>query len=243
MKAACRSMVHIKLSGVLLVVSTLILSGCGSDEKKATPAPSASRATSTPPPVYSAAQVDKGLLAPDEIASGIKEIRTVADVLKGGGVPICSLSATQLQGKAQVTSRQFTNRASAKDEVKYTQALARYATSAFEALKKKARSCPPKQRVAPKKVRENFTVYAHDDTWTVSEGKLLEWEHLRGKERQEYSASTTKYNIFHVLYDYAVRGNLIVATMYYERTEPKKSGEAVEKRATEVLTKQLRKIG
>jgi hypothetical protein len=46
-----------------------------------------------------------------------------------------------------------------------------------------------------------------------------------------------------VLYDYALRGNLIVATMYYERTEPRQSGDPVVKRATEVLTKQLRRLG
>ncbi|MFB4312775.1 hypothetical protein [Actinomadura sp. 21ATH] len=236
-----------KLSGALLLISALVLTGCGSSDGKSAPKPSASTPTSKPPPTYTAAQVERGLLAPAEIGSGVEQIRTVADVLKNGGVPICSLSAGKLDGSPQVTSRQFSNKADAKDEVKYTQVIARYdtpsnATAAFEALKTKAESCPPKQHVAPRKVRENFTVYAHDDTWKLNEDRILDWRRIRGTEQQKYSASTTKYNIFHVFYDYAVQGNLIVATMYYERTEPKKSGDPIAKRATEVLTRQLQRF-
>lgn len=248
MKAAGRGTAHIRFPVALLSISALMLTGCGGDEKKSPPSPSAHPVTSTPPPIYTEAQIEKGLLTSSEVGPGIEQIRTVAKVLKDGGVPICSLSAAQLPGKAQITSRQFNSKETGKNDVQYTQVFARYdspstANSAFEALKKKARSCPPKQRVAAKKIRANFTLYAHNDTWRVNEDKVLEWNRLRGIERQEYSSSTTKYNVLHVLYDYTVRGNLVVATMYSQRAEPKKSGGPVEKQATEVLTKQLRKIG
>jgi hypothetical protein len=240
----------LRLPAVALTVSALAMTGCGGgDEPKASPRPSkAAPSTSAPPPLYTAEQVKRGLLAPGEIGSGIREIRTVADVLKDGSAPICSLTATGLEGDPQITTRQFTSRASGKDEVKYTSVLARYdtaeaATASYEALKKKARACPAKRRVPAKKIREDFTLYAHDDTWKVSEDTLAGWNRLRGTEQQEYSSSTTEYNIFHVMYDYAARGNLVLATMYYERTEPKQSGEPVAERATGVLTKQLRKIG
>ncbi|MFC5749480.1 hypothetical protein [Actinomadura rugatobispora] len=240
----------LRLPAVMLTVSALAMTGCGGgDEPKAPPRPSqAAPSTSAPPPVYTAEQVKRGLIGPGDIGSGIREIRTVADVLKDGGAPICSLTATRLQGDPQITTRQFSSRASGKNEVKYTQVLARYATAqaaagSYEDLKKKARSCPAKRRVAAKKIREDFTLYAHNDTWKVSEDTLAGWNRLRGTERQEYSASNTEYNIFHVMYDYAARGNLVVATMYYERTEPGKESGPIAERASGVLTKQLRKIG
>jgi hypothetical protein len=140
---------RLKVPGVFLTISALALAGCGGDGEKKTDSPpgAAAPSTSAPPPIYTADQIEKGLLTPKEIGSGIQEIGTVADVLKDGSAPTCSLTATKVQGKPQITTRQFSSRASGKDEVKYTQVLARYdtvdaAAGSYEALKKKVRSCP-----------------------------------------------------------------------------------------------------
>ena len=49
--------------------------------------------------------------------------------------------------------------------------------------------------------------------------------------------------MFYVVYDYAQRGNVVFSSVYWERVRPKVSGDRVAKRATELLTKQLEKIG
>ncbi|MFI0353464.1 hypothetical protein [Actinomadura sp. 9N407] len=155
MKAISHGRSRIRSYSVLLAVSVLTLASCGGDENKAVPSQSAAP-TPAPPPTYTEKQVEKGLLTPGEISPKVKEISTVAEVLKNGGVPICSLAAAKLPGNAHITSRQFNSKESGKGDIQYTQVLALYDTpptamAAFEALKKKANSCPPKQNVPPKK--------------------------------------------------------------------------------------------
>jgi len=54
---------------------------------------------------------------------------------------------------------------------------------------------------------------------------------------------TSKYNVFYDVYDYAVRGNVEVSSLYWERVKPTAPGDQIAKKATAVLTKQLQKIG
>ncbi|MGI5167478.1 hypothetical protein ACQEU3_24325 [Spirillospora sp. CA-253888] len=238
---------------LLIPLTAMTLSGCSGEKKKppAPPATSAKQPTSSspsPPPTFTSTQTRKNLILPKEVGPGMQEIKVVANALQGRKIPICSLATAEISGKPEIITRQLSNKAGPQKEVKYTQVVARYgeaseAQTAYTNLRKRVVSCPPKQHVKPKKIRENFTLFAHDDTWKTREEKISEWEHVRGIERQEYSSSTSKYNILHVMYDYAVRGNLLIATLYYERTGPGKSGAPIEQRATEVLTKQLQKIG
>lgn len=222
----------------------------GGDEKKAAQTtPPARPAAPTPPPIFSAGQVAAAALDPQEVGPKQRKVALAANFLKDRKAPMCSLSTLELTGEPQFVAHQFGNKATNPvDRIEYFQLLARYpdagtASAAFTALQKKAKSCPAKRHVPPRKVRENFTTFAHDDTWRVAEDRLNGWTHLRGSERQLFAASSTKGNIIFFVYDYAVRGNLIVSTLYYERTEKKTDAQPVAERATTILSKQLEKLG
>ncbi|MEW2352582.1 hypothetical protein [Spirillospora sp. NPDC029432] len=235
-------------AAALLLVATL-LTGCGGDDGQKKTAPKTPAANSTsPPPTFTFENLRAALLPAKEVGADQREIPVALESLKERGIPMCSLSSIQLTGDPETMNRQFTNPAKGKDEVKYAQSIARFkspaeASKAYAKVQQKARSCPAKQSVPQKRIRTNYVLLAHDDTWKVSEGSLVGWTHLRGTEKHVEPPSQTKYNVYHFMYDYALRGNIIVSSLYWERTEPKKSGEPVAKRATEVLTKQLRKIG
>lgn len=117
------------------------------------------------------------------------------------------------------------------------------AIKVFKELRKKAYSCPPKQHIRPKQIRKNFTLFAHDDTWTLSANKISGWGHFRGFEKHIEPPSQTKFNVYYLMYDYAQRNNIVISTIYWERTDPGKSGNSIAKRATSILIKQLQKIG
>ncbi|WP_433327903.1 hypothetical protein [Spirillospora sp. CA-294931] len=235
----------------MLAAAPLVLAAAGcSDDKKsaASTTPPATSSSATPPPNYSMEQVKAGLIAAKDIRPDVREIDVALRELKDGRVPVCSLSGFKLPTDPETTERQFANSTKGPKQYVHAQLIARYqeakdASSDFEILKKKAKACPSKQKVAPKKVGENRTAYAHDDTWRVEEGVQEGWGHLRGIEQQTIDRASSKYNVYHFTYDYALRGNLLVTTLSIERTEPKESGAPITKRATEVLVKQLKKFG
>lgn len=234
---------------VALLIGGIALTGCSDDQGKATgPAPSTPGTATTPPPNYSSAHIRANLISPDEVTKRMREIRVVLEGLKDGKAPSCSLSGVRLPDDPEITTRQFTRQANPRDEVRYAQLIARYpdsrgAAAAFQSLQKKARSCPAKRSVPPKRIDKDTFVFAHDDTWKVQEDSVAGWRHLRGHERQVVPPSQTRYNVFFIMYDYAVRGNVVLSTLYMERTEPGKSGDPTAKRATDVLTRQLQKFG
>ncbi|MFI0451091.1 hypothetical protein [Actinomadura sp. 6N118] len=228
----------------------MLLASCGGEDKQSRPSatPTQSAPAVAPPPNLSTQQVKAGLLSSREVGSEIKQTGIAVEAIQKKQAPMCSLSGIKLPGQPETTIRQFSNPATGKGEVKYAQLIARYqdapgAANAYAALQKAARACPSKQHVPPKKVNANFTLFAHDDTWRVSEDSLAGWTHLRGFERQKYSASASKENIFYFTYDYAVRGNLVITTLYWERTSPSKPSDPISKRAAELLDKQLKKLG
>lgn len=234
---------------LLALACTLTLISCSDKKDKAAPpTPSRSTSASTLPPSYSSAQIKGGLLSSREIGSDVREIKVAVEALKDRRAPMCSLSDVTLPGKPEIITRQFTNRAKVRGEIKYAQLVARYdspndATGAFGSLRDKARSCPSRKRIPAKKIRENFTLFSHDDTWKTNERPVEGWTHLRGLEKQEFARSLSKFNIFHYMYDYAVQGNVVIATLYWERAEPGQPESPISERATELLTKQLRKFG
>jgi hypothetical protein len=249
-------MIATKGNAALAVLVALgALTGCGGDDKpeSATPTTSAPAApapnTTTPPPIYSAAQLKTRLLTAREVGSGQREIRIAADFLNRRRIPMCSLTELKPSGNPQLTTREFRNKTNRPgDEIGYYQLIARYdspedAGRAYSELRKKAKACPAKRRVPAKRVRANFTSLAHDDTWKVTEDTVAGWKHVRGYERREFSASATKANIFFFMYDYAVRGNVVLTSLYTERRDPGEPGEPVAKNATKTLTKQLEKLG
>ncbi|MEV5568553.1 hypothetical protein AB0L06_00770 [Spirillospora sp. NPDC052269] len=234
----------------MTVVTALALTGCGgSGKKKAEPTPSAPSTTpSSPPPVYSADQVKAALLAPADIKKGIHEIKVVLDPLKFDKVPICSLTGFKMPGSPQLTTRQFINDTLGADQFQYAQLIARYddaasANSAYSALSGAAGKCPKRHHVPPKKVTENFTIFSHNDTWKVTDSAVQSWAHLQGTEQQVYPPDATKFNVYNVFYDYASRGNVVIATMYAQRTAPKASAAPIAQQASTVIQKQLGKFG
>ncbi|WP_182705486.1 hypothetical protein [Thermomonospora cellulosilytica] len=238
-----------RLIAVTLAAIAGITSCSGSDERPRTrQAPTTSPSPSAPPR-YTAEHVRARLLTPEEVGKEIFSAPVEFLPFKSKKAPSCSLSEVKLPGDPELIFRQFANRTRrAADEVRYAQLIARFpspagAAEAYTTLRQKARSCPAKQHVPPRRVRKNFTLFPHDDTWRVNEDSLMGWQHLRGLERQVIPRNYTKYNVLHYMYDYAVRGNLLIATAYWERTEPDGSGEPTAGRATEILTKQLRKLG
>lgn len=234
----------------IVLVAAVGVTSCGGDGKQphARQAPTSSP-PSSPPPLYTAEHVKARLLTPEEIGKDIYSAPIEFLPFTSKKAPSCSLSGVKLPGDPELTFRQFANRTKkAAEEIRYAQLIARFpnpsdAAAAYTSLLRKARSCPPKQHVPPRRVKDNFTLFPHDDTWRTNEGSLMGWQHLRGVERQVIPRNYTKYNVLHYIYDYAVRGNLLIATAYWERTEPDGSGEPTAKRATEVLTKQLHKLG
>jgi hypothetical protein len=152
--------------------------------------------------------------------------------LEEGEAPSCYLSSIELPGSPELVIRQFT-----------TPDGNTSATGAYEAIKSKTKKCPAKNRTKSRKLPNNRVTLAHDDTWKVTEDQLSGWRHIRGIEKNVYPPSTSIINVYHIYFDYAVRGNVVIASVYWQRTKPSQSSEPIEKKATEVLTKQLQKIG
>ncbi|MFC5185451.1 hypothetical protein [Actinomadura harenae] len=233
----------------MTVVTALSLTGCGGSHKKTAPTPSAPTTPPTSPPAsFSTEQVKAALLAPTDIKKGIHEIKVVLDPLKLDKVPICSLTGFKMPGSPQLTTRQFVNDTLGADQFQYAQLIARYddatsANSAYSALSNAANKCVKRRHVPPKKVTDNFTIFSHNDTWKVTDAAVQSWAHLQGTEQQVYPPDATKFNVYNVFYDYASRGNVVIATMYAQRTAPKVSAAPIAQQASTVLQKQLGKFG
>jgi len=251
-KLQSKRAVHHSTTWVTVFCLNVFLTSCsgdGNSPKSSTSHIPTHLPTSTPPPTYSSAQVKARLLTADEIGNGMREVSPEFLPFQKRKAPSCSLSGISLPSDPELIFRQYSNRARhARDEVKYAQLTARFdrpadATKAYNQLKKKAYSCPSKQYVPPRRVRKNYTLFPHNDTWKVSEGTLLNWSHLRGSEKQVIPRRYTKHNVLYYTYDYALRGNLVIATAYWERAEPGQSGSPAAQRATEILKKQLKKFG
>ncbi|MFC4911208.1 hypothetical protein [Actinomadura gamaensis] len=236
----------------LAAVIVLTVSGCGGGHHKAS-APRTSATTSTatttpPPPVYTQAKVGAAMLTPKEIGGDVSRIQVAVDALKREQFPSCSLGALKLPGSPKLAIRQYTNSAKGKGEVKYAQAFALYddaasATSAFDFVKSKVTACPAKHHTPKRPLTENTFILPHDDTWKAAQDTVGQWTHVRGTEQELFSRDVSKYNLFHYFYDYVQRGNLVISTLYWERTEPKGSPDPIGQRATALLTKQLGKLG
>jgi hypothetical protein len=250
MISSTRGAARFILPTAMLVAMPLGISACSDDDpRRPSATPGQTRSTvASPPPSYSPEQVKAAPLAPKDVGKDIRETTAAVEALKERRAPMCSLTGVALDGDPEMHIRQYANSAQGSEEIRYAQLVARYdesgaAGQSFSKLEKLARSCPARRHVPAKKIRENFTLFAHDDTWKVTADTVAGWRRIRGTEQQTYPASASKFNVLHFMYDYAVRGNVVVATVYWERTEPKKSGEPIARRATELLTKQLQKFG
>ncbi|HEU5158024.1 MAG TPA: hypothetical protein VFU43_13595 [Streptosporangiaceae bacterium] len=236
-----------------LAVAALGVTGCGGDGDKAEGAapsdrPAASAATSAPPPTFDIEHVRKSLLPPKEVAGDVKPQAPTFPGLTEAGAPGCSASTFSLPDRPKTIGRQLETSKRGFTGTHYIQLVAVYpdaagAAAGMDRLRAKAKACPAKKHFPGKRLGERRFSIEHTDTWTLTEDTIAGWTHVRGFEKHVEPPRTSRFNVFYDVYDYAVRGNVVIATLYWERVKPTTPGERIADKATTVLTKQLQKIG
>jgi hypothetical protein len=234
-----------------LAVSGVLLTGCGhgADKKPpATAAASPSRAPSSAPPSYAAERVTSSMLAARDIAGSVGPQPPRFPGLERDAAPSCADAGIKLPGDPKITKHQFGNNRSPFKGGHYIALAAVYgdfagADSAMSAVQSKVAACPRKRHFPAKKASGKIIALQHDDTWQTTEDALSGWRHVRGFLRHVEPPSSSVNNVFLASYDYVSRGNVILATVYWERVAPAASQDKLKKRATALLTKQLHKFG
>lgn len=116
----------------------------------------------------------------------------------------------------------------------------RAAVGTFNDIRSKVGGCPRKGHIGARKTPKG-TVLAYDFTWTSTRDEISGWRHVRGVQ-ENTSSLAGKSNTIALTYDFLLRANTIIATVYWERLEEKESGAEIPKRATALMTRQLHKI-
>lgn len=240
---------RLRFSVTCLATASLALTGCGGGHKKTAPSskPVTTRA-STPIPVLDVTHVRTSLLKPAEIASNLKPQPPTFPGLTEGAVPSCSVSTIPLPGAPKTISRQLETSSKGYTGAHYIQLVAVYpdiasASEAAKMIRTRVRACPAKRHFPEKKLGGRRFAIAHDDIWTVTESTIGGWTHIRGFEKHVEPPSTSIYNVFYDVYDYAIHGNVVLTSLYWERVKPSVSGDTIAKKATGILNRQLPKIG
>jgi hypothetical protein len=233
-----------------IAVAGLAVTGCGSGHSKKTTNPTASKPAtpmSTPPPSYAPDLVRKSLIAAKDVSSSVTPRKPDVPGFKDAAVAICVVTPQSLPGSPSITVQQFNNDQNLLLGLNYDELAAVYsdgasALKAYTVIKTKVKACPAKRRVAPKQVNQNKVQISFEHTWTSSEDVISGWSHLRGIEKDVHSADTTN-NVTYIVYDFATRGNVVLASLFWQKVSPKKSFDSFAKQATDILNKQLAKIG
>lgn len=234
-------------SALVAMVLTLAACGGGKEPAKRTPPAGTTPATSTAaPPAYSPRHVAAALIPGREIGPRVKPARPATPALKEHAVPSCSLSMIKPSGKPEVTVRElFSSRYTGANfgQIALTYPDAASAASMFSAIRATTGSCPAQRHVPRKRLSGRRFSIAHDDTWTSSADTVSGWTHLRGVEKDVYPRSSSVINVIYLAYDYVTRGNVVIASMYWQRVQPGTPEKTVTGKATELLAKQLAKLG
>jgi hypothetical protein len=238
---------------VALVLSGLAATSCSSSGHKKlhaamVPTAKLSSPTPSPPPTYTADQVNAALLTPSEVAQKMTSTPAGYVTFPSGSVATCSLAPYQLQPSVATNNRLLRDPNDQTKFATYLEIVARYDTSAdaatsFSALKVKLKACPSTQHIPEKRVSGQTSLAAHDDVWKLSEDASGIWTHLHAFEVETEPPGYTKRNVFNYIYDYTQRGNIIVTSVYLERTNPGESADPAIKNGAEILAKQLQKFG
>jgi len=237
---------------IVALTMSIAAAGCGGNSKKppastsAAPSPASSTPT-TAPPSYSPDQIKAKLLGPNDIAPGMASTPQGYVTFPTGKIPACSLTPFGLAGNPETTSRILRN---PKDQTRYKtflQITARYASpqsaaTDFAALEKALKACPAKRHVPPKKVTGNTSLAPHDDVWKLTEESAKPWPHLHADETETEPPGYTKHNVFNYYYDYVQVGNLLLTSVYLERTNPGEKTADIAQRAATILGRQLQKL-
>ncbi|MEV5708346.1 hypothetical protein [Actinoallomurus sp. NPDC052274] len=232
-----------------LLAMGALLTGCGGGggHKAGSASPSArtTSASPSPTPSYAPGQVAAALLSARDVDPHVREEPLSTPALKDHAVPSCSLSAIKPSGSPKVKVREFNagQYAGANfGQISFTYPDAAAAVAMFATIRTKVMACPAKKHVPQKTLSSERIALAHDDTWHASDETMPGWSHVRGFEKSVFSPSSSVINVFYRAYDYVNRGNVVLVSMYWERVGPKSSGDAVAKKATALLTKQLARL-
>lgn len=232
-----------------LTTVALTLTGCGGGHKgPAASSRSPTTRNSTPIPVLDVTHVRTSLLEPAEIASDLKAQPPTFPGLTEAAAPSCSVSSISLPGSPKTIGRQLGTSSKGYTGAHYIELVAVYpgATAAAEATKTirtQVKGCPAKRQFPQKRLGGRRFALEHTDTWVVTEDLIGGWTHIRGFEQHVEPPSSSIYNVFYDVYDYAIRGNVVLTSLYWERVKPSVSGDTIAKKATAILTRQLPKIG
>ncbi|WP_285491911.1 hypothetical protein [Actinomadura sp. NBRC 104425] len=233
----------------LLVISALlagVTAGCGGDEPKAaskTPSPSTASPSA---PTYAEAQLKSALLPPQDIGKKLRDQRTMPQGLSEQSVPTCPDSPVKV-AEPQWSSIRHLADTSSPYGTHYAQFAAVYGDAAaaqreFDKIRTAARECPAKGNVESKKLSNNRIRLGYGYTWSMREESIEGWRLVRSSFKKTAKAAG-KSNTLSFAMDYGIRGNALIASLYWERLPPGDSGDPISKYATDILTKQLQKIG
>lgn len=238
---------------LFLAVAAAVSAGCGGGEHPRTAkdaarseTPAAPRASA--PPIFDVDHLRTSLLPPKDVAARAKIQAPTYPGLTNATVPGCSASSVHLPGKPKTLARQLESRKPGYVAAAYIQLVAVYpdataASDAMDEVRTKARACPAKHHFPAKRRGKKVIEVEHTDTWTTTEDTVAGWTHVRGFEKLLAPRSASKFNVFYNVYDYATRGNVLAASLYWERVASAAPGRPTADRATAVLTKQLTKFG
>ncbi|GAA4133092.1 hypothetical protein [Actinomadura keratinilytica] len=234
----------------LLVMSALLAgatAGCGGDGPEAAPKTPAPPSTASPSaPTYTKAQLKSSLLPPQDIDKNLRSRSINFQGLSKQSVPTCSDSSVRVAEPQWSSVRQFADTSSLY-ATRYAQFAAVYDDAAsaqreFDKIRTAAHKCPTKGHVDSERVSENRIRLGYDYTWSMREDSITGWRLLRSSLEKTAKAAG-KSNTLSSAIDYGIRGNALIASIYWKRLPPGKSGDSISKEATEILTKQLQKIG
>ncbi|MCD0447955.1 hypothetical protein LO762_01910 [Actinocorallia sp. API 0066] len=243
------------ITATIVTLAASSVAACGNSQEKPSKNLGAPSGQPTePPPTYTAKQVQGLLINAKHIGPKWKTTDVQIDALKKGKVLSCSISEVALKGSPELVIDEFGAPNYLFTGANFARLIAVYddpptAASSFNELYKKLAECPAKQNVPaterkdvnPTKDKEYY--FPHKDTWKLTEGETSGWRHVRAVEEAVTSPSISRINLRVLVLDYALRGNVIFTSYYWQRLEPDKKSKPLEDKATELLGEQLRRFG
>lgn len=234
----------------LVTSLVLLLGGCGGGggQHARSAAPATASRTSTPAVTYTPQHVEGALLRAHDIGSTTRSTPLTILGLTEGSVPSCADTIVRLPGRPGTAATQFGPPDPRYTGENYAVLAAVYpdaasASEAFGRVRAAVTACPGERHIGAKKIRHQQTTLAYDETWTRTADTVQGWTHLRGFEKRTYSPDLSIINIEYQAYDYALRGNAVISTLYWKRGKPSMTPGPVTRQASTLLARQLTRIG
>ncbi len=240
---------HLSRARVLAaVLAVTMVAACGGPAHKPSGKVPTSQASPVAPVSYTAEHIKGALLRAGDVASGVHGEPVTFTGFAKDTVPSCADTKIALPGNPATTAQQYGPSDTRSSAPGYAQQAAVFpdaaeATKAFAQITAKIAKCPGTQHVASKKLSAKQITLPYAATWKTTTDTVNGWRHLQGFEKRTYSPSSSIINVIYEVYDYAERGNVIIASLYLKRVKPSAAGDPAAKAATGLLTEQLTKIG